>query len=1089
MGVCTPQDLSCPDGFKQSTNPPICLYPNLPTSFYNCFSCVVNGHVWVTNVTADAFSPPNIGVCFPPSAISNFSLACPMCRLGITSSIYQDIWQCPASQLASCAACTVSNFVWCSSESRCANAISSCRDRSSGITSRSRCVTSASAAALPTCAACLQQNGPLQPFEQLSQWCPERVCCGSNVTGDTTILSSVFVIKGDMFVWIRFFMCDTRDTYASGNIFFNCSANVSLSAFASGVSALAGAVSVNFGSNSFSHDGAGAVSGATVFDESSLKIETNLFHRCSAIVDSTFNKLSFRTHALAGAVCVQMGSTTLSIQNASLALLVPTPLQITNSLVSLVANNFSHCFASLVLQSCASIVSSTKGGAVLFEITPNAVTSGLSLDVLLDSSSFDSCYARWSCASNDNAFVNSAGGAFAFVSAMMPLQRAVVVSRCNFTNVSAIANFFVSSRNFAAGGGAIFMNASTPCQIVACNFDSNNISGVIVTSFADTESAGGAAIHSVNSPLITIQRCNFQSIGTSRATSAGPIVVIDRDIKQSRSTPRLVRVLESRFLSAGSRFVLVTPNFAPPGDAVAFSNSQLTASEQTSSYLTSMPSSSAFLSSNSSISCPSDSHVSVVNNSGAFKMACDTCPVLSFSYTSDTLIMDKIQQLQQHATPLDSLSLCHSSSKQSVTACPYGVVSCTGKLQVTPGLWLFFKNISDNVSSPLSYAPTLAARCPAGFCGCSNGQTESCNVLSPLDASADSALCSSNRTGVLCSRCLPGFTATINEHGCMPNNDCEEKLSWIWSVVLISYFIYGLHISASCQNDRSGIVSALLCFGQMSQFALPRLPGYSSSATASALTNIAHFDSLISSFNDACLGANMSTYRVVLMKLCGPALVLVFSFLWAWILKLYQSKSVIIPLDRSISFPGTLAQCLLLIFTSVSAAVLKLIQCVEVDGIGFMIYLDGSRKCYDNEWFALLCALVILVLLPFLFAYLLIYEKIPLAARYAVCNAYTENMYFWAAVALAARMFMSLAAALYQDIAAGYSTLLLISVIMTSLLIQFKPYKREAAYRIDLMCHICLILQYVSAIVVSASESVGVSLAATGACPSRVCTD
>jgi hypothetical protein len=196
-GVCMPEGLQCPEGFRQPTGSLQCLYPSLPTAFYNCFSCVVHGHVWVTNVTAEAFAPPNIGVCFPLSAISNFSLACPMCRAG-SVSIYQDVWQCPASQLASCAACTTSNFVWCSSESRCANALSSCRDRLSGVVSKSQCVTSESAAALPTCSACLQQNGPLQSFEQLSQWCRERVCCGSNVTGNTSIHSSAFVIAGAM---------------------------------------------------------------------------------------------------------------------------------------------------------------------------------------------------------------------------------------------------------------------------------------------------------------------------------------------------------------------------------------------------------------------------------------------------------------------------------------------------------------------------------------------------------------------------------------------------------------------------------------------------------------------------------------------------------------------------------------------------------------------------------------------------------------------------------------------------------------------------------------------------------------------------
>ena len=194
FGYCVPEgSQECPKGFSQASSPPSCLYSSLPSSFFNCFSCVINGHSWMTNFSSDPFSLPNIGVCLPPSAVANLSLSCPMCG---SASIYQELYQCPANQLASCAACTYANFVWCGSESRCANAIGSCIDRQSGITSFSRCVTPSSVRSLPTCSSCLQQNGPLQPVQQVSQWCSKRVCCGSNITGRTSIYSSTFVFRG-----------------------------------------------------------------------------------------------------------------------------------------------------------------------------------------------------------------------------------------------------------------------------------------------------------------------------------------------------------------------------------------------------------------------------------------------------------------------------------------------------------------------------------------------------------------------------------------------------------------------------------------------------------------------------------------------------------------------------------------------------------------------------------------------------------------------------------------------------------------------------------------------------------------------------
>jgi hypothetical protein len=275
-------------------------------------------------------------------------------------------------------------------------------------------------------------------------------------------------------------------------------------------------------------------------------------------------------------------------------------------------------------------------------------------------------------------------------------------------------------------------------------------------------------------------------------------------------------------------------------------------------------------------------------------------------------------------------------------------------------------------------------------------------------------------------------------------------------------------------------MSALLFFAQMSQFAIPRRSSSASSSISSSLSNIAHFDPLISSYNNACLSVDFSTYRLIVLKLFGPGCVLIFALFWAMVLKIYQRNAKSLPLDRTISYFGTLANCLLLVFSSVASAVFKLIQCIDVDGMGRVVFLDATRSCYDGAWFALLCAVIILVFIPFLFAYLLLYSKVPIAARYALCHAYTDKMYFWAAVTLSSRMFMSLAAAFSENPSVGHCALLLISVFMTLLLIQCTPYKERATYHIDLMCHLCLILQFSCSILVDASDSVGVPLSASG---------
>ena len=196
-GKCVSANAGCPTGFLQGSSPPNCLHASLPSPFFNCFSCVLNGYTWIASSSAGPYFSPNIGVCLPPSAVSNFSQACPLCKSEFSFLVFQELWQCPAHQLASCAACTSSGFVWCPFESRCANAIGSCINQQNAITSLSRCLFPSTASSLPTCSSCLQQNGPLQSYAQISQWCVIGTCCGSNVTGATSIISSVFNIKGN----------------------------------------------------------------------------------------------------------------------------------------------------------------------------------------------------------------------------------------------------------------------------------------------------------------------------------------------------------------------------------------------------------------------------------------------------------------------------------------------------------------------------------------------------------------------------------------------------------------------------------------------------------------------------------------------------------------------------------------------------------------------------------------------------------------------------------------------------------------------------------------------------------------------------
>ncbi len=860
-----------------------------------------------------------------------------------------------------------------------------------------------------------------------------------------------------------------------------------LTDFGGDVGARAGAASIFFGSHSYSSDGAAAVAGHSIVDHSRVVIESNSFVNCSASLVSSFAKNSFKVDAHAGAVAVFIGPITLSTENATRTLRVSSPLQIVDSIVSIVNNSFVNCSASVAAQSCLSVDSRTRGGAVFFEISLDVVVANnLSLQFVLTDSTFVGCYVLWSCLSQDTAVFTAAGGAVSFVSALLPMQYPVVVSRCKFIDSSSIGSYFIASQNYSVSGGAMYVNGSMPLHINDCQFNSVNNTGIVVDAvFRSQTDGGGSSLRLVNLLDVYIGGCSFQKLH-NRSTSGGEsIVLIDRDSVDTRVFSRLMKVSDTSFVSDDSVMLLIIPIELPSFDTLSISNVQFVASNVSTFSVASVASSSVFLSSNSTLGCPASSNVFVANASGTLSMGCGNCPVLNFSYISNDLNLDVIQQLQQSRTSLAALSVCHFSSTDGVPGCPYGIVFCTGTIKVTSGLWMFFENLT-KTDSLLSFAPTSAARCPPGFCGCDSSTKSGCPVPAPLDFLAignNTALCSSNRTGILCSHCLPGFTATVDETGCMPNDECIRRLPWIWTAVLLSYLIYGLYVALSCLDPRSGIMSSLLFFGQMSQFALPHLPGSTSSFSVT-LTKASHFDSLASSYTNVCLGTDLSTFRLILVKLWGPVSVLIFALFWVWVLKRHQrttkSTSKSARLERQISYFGTLAQCLLLIFSSLASAVFKLVQCINVDGIGNVVFLDGSRFCYDEAWVALVCGVTLLVLAPFWFAYLLLYEKLRPSARYAVCNAYTDQVYYWGAVTLASRMFMSLAYSFAQDPSVGQSSLLLISVLMTLLLIHLQPYVQSATYRVDLLCHVCLVVQFVLSVIIHENESVGVSLAATG---------
>jgi hypothetical protein len=122
--------------------------------------------------------------------------------------------------------------------------------------------------------------------------------------------------------------------------------------------------------------------------------------------------------------------------------------------------------------------------------------------------------------------------------------------------------------------------------------------------------------------------------------------------------------------------------------------------------------------------------------------------------------------------------------------CPFGISSCTTIAKVAVGFWANFTangSISD------------ATRCPPNYCGCRNipmYSDPSCQLF-PLFAAEyqpEEALCSGNRTGVLCGGCKPNFTQSLNGYSCISNEECSQNVAWTWAVTIIGYIIFSIYI-------------------------------------------------------------------------------------------------------------------------------------------------------------------------------------------------------------------------------------------------------------------------------------------------------
>jgi hypothetical protein len=653
-------------------------------------------------------------------------------------------------------------------------------------------------------------------------------------------------------------------------------------------------------------------------------------------------------------------------------------------------------------------------------------------------------------------------------------------TRCHAQGVPQSTNVFVSggSLHVQASDSFLFQNGSiTNCRVLE--------------AFSTFLQSGGGALSTQNVSVVQISDSIFRD--NSDSSSSG--ILLLQQLKDDRG----MNVTMDRTL------VLIEPSATPAlnitcgsscsrsqqqGINIRFQNvniiadSEALAKQYDSSAMMSLPTSSVVRSDrNSSLNClfnfTNNVAVLIANTGAAFStFVCAPCArPFEIAQTSRTLELSNVQNV----TNLGQM-VCNTTASSDLQQCPYGLAFCSTIVNVSVGFWARF-SADGKLGS--------ATRCPRNYCGCRNildYKARTCELEPPFaprfqpDVRLNDNLCNGNRSGVLCGGCRTGFTQSLDGYSCILNDECSQNVGWTWAVSIIGYLFYSLYIViSSLQASNLGLIKCVLFYGQMSSFA--QLSASSagsqsseSSSISSWLPRVSQFESIASLSSKACYGTDIGAYSFTAMQLYGPAAVLMFTLALTLVLKQAQPLLQRRDMRVEVSIRATITNVILLIFSSVSTVVFKLITCSKIDDStdNHVVFIDGSMKCYDEKWKGLIAVVVLLCVFSFLFAAVLYFRWLPQNVHKAVCGAYSESRFYWGAVTLLFRLAMSIVFTTIRDIpstAALIQCFLCVAIIMS--LMHQKPYHHAATYLFDILCHAILVVQFGLVAIGTVSDSLG----------------
>jgi hypothetical protein len=863
--------------------------------------------------------------------------------------------------------------------------------------------------------------------------------------------------------------CFAGETLVSNFLmFFNNSrisdskaATYSFKSSSAGSNAIGGAVAIVVGSFVFNNPGLLwsyiTKVGASDVRDSRIAFADSLFSNCLA-VSHTGGSAFGPTSVYGGALGLLHSPQVSTFSGLTFQLIQTFELSGSNLTFFILRCSFIACFAATKSVYTVPGLANASGGALY--ISSVAFSQ---IDLLL--TSFASCAVKVAIGGVGSPSDSSGGG----VSVSIPksTHASILVLSNTFWNCSANGAGQYSPFTAVRGGGLAVFRVPV-VKVVNTSFSACCVTGASSVSVV----SGGAAFSVVLAMLIALVNSSFDGAYSqdSSGTTAGLLVLssiamptqlsLDGCRLSSSSIPSLYLACVDK--ATGFR----SAPCMQPGPVLSATNSnisQLTSSGSESTFVgssvMSLQHNVTVISSESLIVCNSPQFAvfrkSFLENVVFF---CGPCPMFHVSLTSDATLL-------QTASSATSIDQC--TSLVSTTSCPFGIAFCTTFVNVTSGFWAAFQ-VS---SSTLKVVLTNASRCPAGYCGCKS--SSSCLLPPPLSQAARSnPLCNGNRSGVLCGGCISGFTQSLDGHTCISNELCSRNLWWVWTLSILWWAVFGLGIVVSSSGRNSGEISVLLFFFQMSSFA-SSIDTYTSNRVSEWTLFVAQFNSIFSVTSLSCWAPNMSAYSVTVFKLLGPCFVLIFAIAWTRCLNVARSKLQLWGVEIVVSYSGSCAVTLFLVFSNLTSVLFTLLMCTG-DGV---LFVDGNVDCYSSTRSVLIGVVVMMCFVPILFAVALFRKKLPDQARFALCCAYTERLFFWGALTIGFRFLMSITLLLvpvqYPNVTAFAH--LVLSVIMLLLLVLLRPYVAIHTFWIDVSCYMCLIAQFGLQTINTTRDALGIS--------------